>query len=351
MVFFIRVAANVRGGNRNIRLRFSSHPTLCELACATESYFMTAVPQAQSSFQLDAMMLFDEFALRWVELYSAAQLSTDCQVYAFAKRGVGRPVQDRPPRPEMSRRNVRADREVIPPPGKTVACIASLKDGTSLFPFSLDATEDGVLTDIGESAADEEDACRCRRCAPITGPLDALGRHNARHGDRIRTVFDALDAQQKGYLLFTDLKRAVDAQRRVFINYSAKALMALADQDGDGRVSYKEWASFAVSHPAVVDAFFDVFAQLSRRRVPGGSCAHAPQASCSSLTTCRLSMEAYERSRAVLTHEEARLAADAVRLKALRDAWEKSGVGRRKRRGTTAESTRRSWRVHSVLLY
>ncbi|EKF26042.1 hypothetical protein MOQ_010281 [Trypanosoma cruzi marinkellei] len=208
-----------------------------------------------------------------------------------------------------------------------------------------------MLNDIGGRVAAEEETRCCRRSAPITGRLDALGRHNAWHVDRIRTVFDALDAQQKGYLLLMDLKRAVDAQRRVFINYSAKALMALADQDGDGRVSYKEWVSFAVSHPAVVDVFFDVFAHLSRRREPGGSRDHAPQASCSSLTSSRLSMEAYERSRAVLTHEEARLAADAVRLKALRDAWEKSGVGRRKRRGTTAESACQSWRVCSVLLY
>ncbi|RNF03408.1 calmodulin-like protein containing EF hand domain [Trypanosoma rangeli] len=331
MVFFIRVAANVRGGNRNIRLRFASHPTLREVASAAEVYFAAATLQPLPSFELDALVLFDEYAFAWVELYSAAQLSTDCQLYAFVKRERGPQMHDGPQqRPRMRQwRIVCGGGEVLPPPAATMACPAPLPACTSPVFAALDERDDRVPNCTGAGGTtDEMDTSRSRCSVFTTGPertdrSDYLATSTPWCGDRLRSVFNILDAQEKGYLLFVDLKRAVDAQRSVFVNYSAKALLALADQDGDGRVSYKEWVSFAVSHPTVVDTLFDAVALVSRQDRQGKNCEHASQPNMTSVEVCRFSAEAYNRSRAILTHEEARLAADAVRLNALRDAWGK----------------------------
>ncbi|RNF07484.1 calmodulin-like protein containing EF hand domain [Trypanosoma conorhini] len=338
MVFFVRVAANVCDGNRNIRLRFPSRPTLREVAAAAESYFAAAALHPSPAFQLGALLLLDEHAFAWVELYSAAQLSTDCQLYAFEGRRTRRPTPAGPwQRPRVKQRG---GREILPPPAATVACRALPPAGSSPPSAPLDDWDDSAC-----GPADGADTRRSHGSLPAAGPerTDGVGTATLWRGrGRLRGVFDGLDAERKGYLRLADLQRAVDAQRSVFVNYSAQTLLALADQDGDGRVSYKEWVGFAVSHPAVVDALSAAGALDSRLGGRGMmGCEHAPQPSLTPAEACRLSAEAYNRSRAILTREEARLAADAVRLNFLRDKWEEEKKRKQKAKAKTNGRTPR----------
>ncbi|KEG12701.1 calmodulin-like protein containing EF hand domain [Trypanosoma grayi] len=344
MVFFVNAAADVRGTKQNLRLQFPACPTLLELASAVELHFTAAAAAAAAAeagvapFRVDLLMLFDEYALRWAELYSSAQLSTDCQVYAFHTLTA---AGTRGASSELPAGGVVDSPGVIMPPSTTVVCAAPARDVSPSL-SSLDWVDTDIVNSCGSNSTSSSYHYRhlaggigspapTDNCRPMLHrPTRVATRRNQKMGlgERLRAVFDTLDSHQKGYLLYTDIKRAVDAQRTVFMNYSAEVLFVLADQDGDDCVSYRDWVSFAVEHPTVVDALFYAMQPAQhhdhhyKKQQPQQKKKTQLSSSSSSLSLLdgagRQSEGLFERSRATQAYEEARLAADAARLNALR---------------------------------
>ncbi|KAH9588616.1 BILBO1 [Trypanosoma melophagium] len=275
MVFFVNAASTVLGVPENLRLQFSTRPTLQEFAAAVESHFTTA---AGVLFLVDTMMLLDEYTSTWLDLYSSLQLSTDCQVYVFPRKQHKYEQKEKKQQKQLTAVQIPPMR--IPPPSRTISCIITTplthNTSTSLFLSSsccccccswayshtkwmntsheckCKYSDNSNNKDISNSPSSTQDVIMH---SSRTMNKDAAKRRwmMMGFGERLRTAFNELDIQQKGYLVYMDFKRALDAQQKVFINHSAETLFTLADRDGDNGVSYKDWASFAATHSAVME--------------------------------------------------------------------------------------------------
>ncbi|ORC89933.1 calmodulin-like protein containing EF hand domain [Trypanosoma theileri] len=319
MVFFINAATTVLEVPENIRMRFSRNPTLQELTTAVESHFTTATGHL---FLVDKMMLFDEYTFTWMDLYSSLQLSTDCQVYVFHRSQQQQQPSTLTQTPPMS----------IPSPTRTISCNFPLTNTTISFSSSssyLPSTpccycccssscshHKWMHTHNNNNNNNNNDIltkheCRCK-CTG-SGSKNISNDHSSQKkkndvakrrwramgfGEKLRTTFNEMDIQQKGYLVYTDFKRVINAQQKVFINHSPEALFTLADRDGDNSVSYKDWVGFATTHPAVMESLFTLVPLL-----PWFSAKR---------NRSSLRVLPVPSSRAILEYEEARLAEDAA---------------------------------------
>jgi hypothetical protein len=207
MVFFVSVASDVYGRKHNTRLEFASCPTISELINAAENqYDITARATRPAGypdipFRVQTFQVYDDILLRWVDLYSSAQLTNGCQVYAFQPETVW---------------NV---------------------DLQGTIPIARDSI--AIVATAGSP----------RRIARDAGVPPTMS-------EKLRTVFFELDSGSKGYVLYSDLRAAFLRFDIEFSYATCGELFNIADTNRDGRVSYEEWVRFAIDYPNVVDALF-----------------------------------------------------------------------------------------------
>jgi hypothetical protein len=207
MKFIVNVAADVYGRKENLRFFFESRPTLAKLTNTTESEFDIAcrgsrpVGYPDLAFRVQNFQIYDDILLRWVDLYSEAQLTSGCQVYAFQPESMWNPYY----------------RGLIPAAKDTVTW-----ESTASSPRRL-SLERGI--------------------APSTL-------------EKVRTVFAELDSASKGYVLYSDLRAALERNGIAFTYETVGSLFNKADMDHDGSINYGEWTSFALDNMNLVDAVF-----------------------------------------------------------------------------------------------
>jgi len=230
MVYFVSVAADIYGRKHNVRLEFPTVPTIAELITATESqYDVTARATRPAGypdipFRVQTFQVYDDVLLRWVDLYSSAQLTNGCQVYAFQPETVW---------------NV---------------------DVQGTIPIARDAIAWG--SSVGSP--------RRGRIASDLGVPPSMS-------EKLRSVFFDLDSGNKGYILYTDLRAAFLRYDIEFSFSTIGELFTNADLNRDGSISYEEWVHFAIQHPNIIDALFfrarDIAAERRALSLSGASAA------------------------------------------------------------------------------
>lgn len=209
MVFFVSVAADVYGRKHNARLEFVTCPTISELINAVETqYDITGRATRPAGypdipFRVQTFQIYDDILLRWVDLYSSAQLTNGAQVYAFQPETVW-----------------------------NVDLQGTIPVARDSVPFS--------------SYAGSPSRARIATAAGIAPTMS----------EKLRSVFYELDSGAKGYILYSDLRAAFLRYDIEFSYATCGELFNLADVNRDGRVVYEEWVRFAIDHPNVVDALF-----------------------------------------------------------------------------------------------
>ena len=95
---YIRVCADIAGKKVNLELPFNGVPSIGELTRRIDDVFSSEMrvlqPGFGERFLTTKMQVYDDRHLKWVDLLSSDQITTDrCQVYAFKENG-GSPVRD-----------------------------------------------------------------------------------------------------------------------------------------------------------------------------------------------------------------------------------------------------------------
>ncbi|KAJ9436734.1 calmodulin-like protein containing EF hand domain [Diplonema papillatum] len=195
--FALRVAADIFGKKYNRELVFPVHPLIADLINATESQ-LDAVGRAHRPagfpdvpFQAQSFQVFDDLQDKWLDLYSSQQLRPGCQLYCFQPQSIWHSdVQ-----------------EGIPESTPVVTWIT----GTG----------------------------RVTRTAMDSGIPPS-------HSEKLRSCFSELDAGSKGFLVFQDVINGLQRAEIQLLSCSAEQLFMTADLDGNGQVSYEEWAAFGL---------------------------------------------------------------------------------------------------------
>ena len=209
MVFFVNVASDIYGRKHNIRLEFATCPTISEMINAVESQFDVTARSTRPAgypdipYRVQTFQIYDDVLMRWVDLYSSAQLTSGCQVYAF--------------QPE------------------TVWTV----DLQGTIPVARDTITWSSV--VGSP--------RRARIATDSGVPPSMS-------EKLRAVFYDLDAGNKGYILYSDLRAAFLRCDIEFAYATVGELFNRADLNRDGHISYEEWVRFSIDHPNIVDALF-----------------------------------------------------------------------------------------------
>jgi hypothetical protein len=209
MVFFVNVAADLYGRKHNVRLEFPTAPTVTELINAAESHYDVVGRSTRPAgypdipFRVQTFQVYDDVLLRWVDLYSSAQLTSGCQVYSFQPETVW---------------NV---------------------DLQGTIPVARDTIS--WATTVGSPR-------RARIAADLGVPPSM--------SEKLRAVFYDLDSGNKGYILYSDLRGAFLRSDIDFTYATIGELFNEADRNRDGHISYEEWVRFSIDHPNIVDALF-----------------------------------------------------------------------------------------------
>jgi hypothetical protein len=281
MVFFVSVASDIYGRKHNIRLEFGVAPTISELITATEAqYDITARATRPAGYpdipyRVQTFQIYDDVLMRWVDLYSSAQLTSGSQVYAF--------------QPE------------------TVWTV----DMQGTIPVARDT--------VSWSAAVG---------SPRRGRIAADAGAPATLSEKLRSVFYDLDSGSKGYILYSDLRAAFIRTGIDFSYATIGELFNEADRNHDGSISYEEWVRFAINHPSIVDALFFRARDLLIDRAPVYTVVPTTEELLSQRRLRELELErlyresqaSVERTRAQREYEEAKREAEAARSRAAESA-------------------------------
>jgi hypothetical protein len=209
MVFFVNVASDVYARKHNVRMEYPTCPTVSELINTVESQLDVTARASRPAgypdipFRVQTFQIYDDVLMRWVDLYSSAQLSSGCQLYAF--------------QPD------------------TVWTV----DLQGTIPVARDSVS--WASSVG---------------SPRRGVLAASAGVAPTMSEKLRSAFYELDQGNKGYVLYTDLRSAFIRMDIDFSYATVGELFNAADRNGDGHISYEEWVRFALDHPNVVDALF-----------------------------------------------------------------------------------------------
>lgn len=276
MVFWVSVSSDVYGRKENVRLEFQSCPTLTELINATEAHYDTSARSVRPAgypdipFRVQTFQIYDDVLLRWVDLYSSAQLTSGCQTYAFQPETVWS-----------------VDLQGSIPPAKDVVTWSSAVGSPRRARFASDS---GVPPSMSE---------------------------------KLRAAFYELDSGSKGYILYSDLRSAF-LRLDIEFNYSTVGeIFNEADRNRDGHISYEEWVRFAIEHPNIIDALFfrarDMGAEARLSYGPT-SAEIASQRRLREIELSRMyaeSQASIERQRAHREYEDAKREAELARQRAL----------------------------------
>lgn len=209
MVFFVNVASDIYARKHNVRMEFPTCPTISELINSVESQFDVTARSTRPAgypdvpFRIQTFQIYDDILMRWVDLYSSAQLSSGCQVYAF--------------QPE------------------TVWTV----DIQGTIPHARDSVT--WSAPVG---------------SPRRGRIAADSGVPPTMSEKLRAAFYDLDTANKGYILYSDLRSAFIRNDIDFSYATIGELFNEADRNRDGHVTYEEWVRFSIDHPNVVDALF-----------------------------------------------------------------------------------------------
>ena len=94
MTFLITVASDLYGRKQNVKLEFPTCPTMTEMINACESQFdvmsrsQRPAGYPDTPFKVQTFQVYDDILLRWVDLYSSAQLTNGCQVFCFQPESI-----------------------------------------------------------------------------------------------------------------------------------------------------------------------------------------------------------------------------------------------------------------------
>lgn len=277
MVFIVNVAADIYGRKHNTRLEFPLCPTINELINAVESqYDVTARATRPAGypdlpFRVQTFQVYDDILLRWVDLYSSAQLLSGCQVYSF--------------QPDTQ--------------------------WTMDVQGPIPAARDTITWSSSVGSP------RRARIAADSGAPPSLS-------EKLRSVFYDLDASGKGFINYIDLRTAFSRYDIEFTFATVGELFNEADRNRDGSISYEEWVQFSISHPQIVDALFfrsrDIQTDYSRISSTSFTEELAAQRRLRELELERIYREqqyAADRSRAQREYEEAHREAELAHSRAL----------------------------------
>eukprot|EP01060_Flectonema_neradi_P033753 TRINITY_DN5748_c1_g1_i1.p1 TRINITY_DN5748_c1_g1~~TRINITY_DN5748_c1_g1_i1.p1 ORF type:complete len:298 (+),score=55.21 TRINITY_DN5748_c1_g1_i1:71-964(+) len=286
-MFIVSCGTDLYGRKQNAKLEFPTCPTMTDLINTVESHFdilsRSSRPAAYPDipFKVQTFQVYDDILLRWVDLYSSAQLTNGCQVFCFQPETIWH-----------------SDAQGI---------IPEAKDGVTWS------------TRVGSP--------RRGRVATDAGVAPALS-------EKLRSVFYDIDYGNKGYILYSDLRTAFRKADMEFTYATVGELFNIADQNREGHITYDKWVRFAIKYPGVIDALFF----RSRDLAPSGTYAGI-EYDPSSVQRARESVlrgyyneswqGSVERQRAATEYEQAKREADAARMqKELaeskeRRAWDK----------------------------
>lgn len=210
MPFTISVGTDLYGRKANIDLTFPAAPGMTELINAIESQYDVQARSTRPAgypdveFKIETMQVYDEVLLRWVDLYAPSQVSPNGQVYVFQPESIWH------------------------------------SDAQDIIP---EAAKGAVTwtTPVGSP--------RRYRVARDAGVAPALS-------EKLRSVFYEIDAVNKGYILYSDLRDAFQKCDIDFTYNTVGELFTKADANANGQITYDEWVRFAIDHPQVVDSLF-----------------------------------------------------------------------------------------------
>ena len=263
---------------------------MTELINAVESQFDVMSRSSRPAgypdcpFKVQTFQVYDDILLRWVDLYSSAQLTNGCQVFCFQPESIWH-----------------SDSQGI---------IPEAKDGITW------------TTQVGSP--------RRARVATDAGVAPALS-------EKLRSVFYDIDFGNKGYILYTDLRSSFKSADIEFTYATVGELFTVADQNCSGHITYDEWVRFAISYPNIVDALFFRARDIGTLQ-SGAQMAYDAQQRGASQTRAREDQlrqyyadtwSSQQRSTAQGDYEAARRDADAARMQKEaaesreRAAWDK----------------------------
>jgi len=273
MVYFVNVAADVFGRKQNLRLEFPTCQTITELINSAESQYDVQARASRPAgypdipFRIQTFQVYDDVLMRWVDLYSSAQLTNGCQVYSFQPETIW---------------NV-----------DLVGTIPVARDTVSWSAYTGSPRRARIASDLGVPPSMSE---------------------------KLRSAFYDLDSGNKGYILYSDLRSAFLRSDINFDYATIGELFNRADTNRDGHISYEEWVRFSIDHPNIIDALF------FRRRdlVPVRSIIPSTEEILSQRRSRELELErlyresawASERTRAQREYEDAKREAEVARARA-----------------------------------
>eukprot|EP01061_Rhynchopus_euleeides_P027318 TRINITY_DN4446_c0_g1_i2.p1 TRINITY_DN4446_c0_g1~~TRINITY_DN4446_c0_g1_i2.p1 ORF type:complete len:300 (+),score=130.90 TRINITY_DN4446_c0_g1_i2:98-997(+) len=208
-MFIIAVGSDLFGRKQNTKLEFPTCPTMTELINAVESQFdvmsrsQRPAGYPDSPFKVQTFQVYDDILLRWVDLYSSAQLTNGCQVFCFQPESIWH------------------------------------SDSQGIIPEAKDNVT--WTTPVGSP--------RRARIATDAGVAPALS-------EKLRSVFYDIDFGNKGYILYSDLRASFAKADIEFTYATVGELFSVADSNRSGHITYDEWVRFAIKYPNIVDALF-----------------------------------------------------------------------------------------------
>eukprot|EP00760_Papus_ankaliazontas_P010526 PhM_4_TR14329/c0_g1_i1/m.49960 len=226
MVFSICVAADTFGQKHNLRLEFASCPIMTTLVNAIESQYEIIARSCQPTpthdnnnnsnnnktcqglvppFRIDAIQIYDEDLLRWVDMYSTAQLRHNAQLYVFQPQGVWN--VDVPG-------TIPAAKAVISWVCRNSTDYPSVRIGAHSPPSSASPMEKGLV------------------------------------------LFRLMDRGAKGFLRYGDFKAVMAECGMELVSMSLGELYDRADRTRSGEVSYEDFVRWSLDHSELVDALY-----------------------------------------------------------------------------------------------
>eukprot|EP00755_Sulcionema_specki_P024960 Sspe_Gene.82247::Locus_53897_Transcript_1_1_Confidence_1.000_Length_2148::g.82247::m.82247 len=206
-MFTVLVAADVLGTKMNFEVNFPVVPTLQEIMRQAESIYTAELAASRAGpFAVGRFQLYDDRRALWVDLTSPSQLFERCQLYA------------------------------LPPD-----------------PRPLPAT----LRPLSPRAATRDDVIAVRPpLGAVAPPAVPVLHDNATHDDKTRVVFEEFDSTRSRSLRPEDLRRGFELLHVDFSTNTISDLIAKADANRDGVISFPEWQRFTEGYPTLTDSLY-----------------------------------------------------------------------------------------------
>jgi hypothetical protein len=203
MVVTLDIGTDLFGVKQNTKLEFPTVPGLSELIIAAEGHFdkegriRRPAGAPDVPFKVQSCQVYDDVLLRWVDLYSAAQLTNGSQVWLFQPESVYH----------------------------------------SEDPGSIPPAKYSPESWLGSPAR-----ARAVTEAGIRDPIVS---------EKLRSVFYQIDTDRHRYIPYTTL-------RDYFTKYDIPWTSAyLGDYYGrTGNMTYDDWVRFSSRYPAIVDSLY-----------------------------------------------------------------------------------------------